>query len=153
GRRRSAVRRRRCAGWARSAVEAARTHGGQPLCAACRPASRCGLCKREGRLKVRARDGQPGLCEACYRRTLFGVCDACGLIGKLATTGARGGPRECTRCRTTATRRCSRCGRDRRIIATWPIGSVCASCYAWTRRHPALCPRCQRTQVLVGLDP
>ncbi len=122
------------------------------MCAACRPALHCGLCEREGRLKVRARDGQPGLCEACYRRTLFGVCDACELIGKLATTGAHGGPRLCTRCRTTATRRCSRCGRDRRIIATWPIGSVCASCYAWTRRHPALCPRCRRAQVLVGFD-
>jgi hypothetical protein len=141
-----------CAGCSQSAVEAARTDDGEPLCAACRPASRCGLCGREGRLKVRTCDGRPGMCEACYRRTLFGVCDACGLIGKLATTGAHGGPRECTRCRTTATRRCSRCGRDRRIIATWPIGSVCASCYAWTRRRPALCPRCQRTQVLVGLD-
>src|SRR6185369_10290542 len=45
-----------CAGCARSAVEAARTDDGEPLCAACRPASRCGLCKREGRLKVRARE-------------------------------------------------------------------------------------------------
>ncbi len=141
-----------CARCSRSAVEAARTDAGEPLCAACRPAPRCGLCGREGRLKVRARDGRPGLCEACYRRTLFGVCDACGLIGKLATTGTQGGPRLCTRCRPVATRRCSRCGRDRRIIATWPIGSVCASCYAWTRRHPAVCLRCQGTQVLVGLD-
>ena len=123
-----------------------------PVCPRCHNGS-LGCCDGCGEVRpIYTRLGQQGrsLCRDCARAGVFGRCSGCGAIGSVSRRRSRDRQPYCTECWSKGT--CSRCGRERKIGAIWPIGAVCATCYAYTRRHPARCPACAVTQPLIGLD-
>lgn len=50
------------------------------------------------------------------------------------------------------TRVCGRCDQDRRIIANWPDGPVCSTCYNQARWRRGICHRCETERPLPGRD-
>jgi hypothetical protein len=38
------------------------------------------------------------------------------------------------------------------ILTRWPIGDMCAACYAWVRKHPTSCTYCGAVRPLIGID-
>lgn len=134
------------------AVPAARTTDG-PVCQRCyhRPAQRCDACGRVRPLAVRRRDGQPALCSGCHRGTTA-VCSACGRTRPTKRCTARNGEPTCASCWPRPERACARCGKVKPVLTRWPIGDVCAACYAWVRKHPAVCAHCGMTRPLIGRD-
>jgi hypothetical protein len=169
----------------------------------------CGICGRERKIKRAAVDGDPDMCQACWKRDErswrvcgrcgelrptqgrdpadrnkiicqrcypharpTGTCDECGRTGRLARTGARGGPKLCGACAERArrpVRECGRCGRLKPIaVRRGADGTedLCFRCYSKTPRRicggcgevaaiqqrgrdggPDLCVRCYRPPI------
>ncbi|MGI5507411.1 hypothetical protein [Lentzea sp. CA-135723] len=121
-----------------------------PVCRLChqQPHRRCGLCGEVDLIVVRAADGNPDICQRCYRNE-----DECVVCGRVRD-GSRlhGGPFHCQSCRPRSQRACALCGTTARITANWPLGAVCTPCYDHHTHHPRPCPGCGTTRVLVGRD-
>jgi hypothetical protein len=100
-------------------------------------------------VKVRRHNDQPALCSGCYRGTTA-VCTACGRTRPTKRCTARNGERTCASCWPRPERACARCGKVKPVLTRWPIGDVCAACYAWVRKHPAACAHCGTTRPLIG---
>jgi hypothetical protein len=169
----------------------------------------CGVCGRARKIQRAAIDGDPDMCQACWKRDErswrvcgrcgerrpqhgrdpadrskvicqrcyrharpSGSCDECGRTGRLARTGARGGPQLCGACAERARRpprECGRCGTVKPIAARQGADGtedLCFACYAATPRRvcggcgqlaaihqrgrdgaPDLCVRCYRPPV------
>lgn len=123
-----------------------------PVCHGChrRPQRECGRCGQLAEWHARPRDGQPGFCHACYVPPTV-ACAICGNVRKAARSRRYGGAWACAGCRKR-TEPCHLCGKNRPIIARWPIGNVCGGCYQHTRRFVAPCPACGFTHPLIGLN-
>ncbi|WP_234788066.1 XRE family transcriptional regulator [Mycolicibacterium setense] len=121
-----------------------------PLCRACysTPARRCGLCGEINEIQARATDTTPDICRRCYRN--IGECVACGRTR--AGGKYRGGPFHCISCWPMRPRHCHYCGEYGTACATWPLGTICRSCYQRRLHNPTTCATCQRTAVMVGLN-
>lgn len=141
-----------CCRCRRRAVPAARTTDG-PVCQRCyqRPPQRCDACGRVRPLAVRRHDDQPALCSGCHRGTTA-VCTACGRTRPTKRCTVRRGQRTCASCWPRPERACARCGKVKPVLTRWPIGDVCAVCYAWIRKHPAECAHCGHVRPLIGRD-
>ena len=117
-----------------------------------RPLRQCGKCGRTAKIVRNARDGQPGLCDRCYRGPER-ECSRCGRIRPCVrvTTGEP----ICHSCYARDERprmACARCQRDMPVNAFWPIGPVCMGCYTAIVRTPAECARCHQCHPLIGRD-
>jgi hypothetical protein len=80
------------------------------------------------------------------------MCTACGRTRPTKRCTARNGEPTCASCWPRPQRVCARCGKDKPVLTRWPIGDVCAACYAWVRKHPAACAHCGTTRPLIGRD-
>lgn len=125
-----------------------------PVCDRCyKPAPRlCGICGEVRPIQARAVDGQPDICEGCYRGPL-GECVVCRRQRHGRHVRALDGAFHCYSCGPRPSRRCDDCGETKPVKATWPIGILCGTCYHLRSRNPAPCSRCGADQVLVGRTP
>jgi hypothetical protein len=127
---------------------AGRTSDGQPLCARCapRPRRRCGRCDRVRVIARRAHDGQPDICDACFRGP-EATCSVCARRRpcNFATTSAP----VCTGCASRPLRSCARCHTPQPVTAVWPEGPVCDRCYTTALRTRATCHSCGQQRRLV----
>jgi len=116
-----------------------------------RPRRPCGRCGQLKRIARNARDGQPDLCDGCYRGPEV-TCSACGRV-RPCNRNQHGRP-VCGTChqRNRAGEPCARCGRTKPITTRWPLGPVCQSCYTAVLRSPSACSRCGTAQPLIALD-
>ena len=117
-----------------------------------RPLRQCGKCGRTAKIKRNARDGQPDLCDRCYRGPQQ-ECSRCRRVRPCVrvTTGEP----ICHSCYARDERprmTCARCRRDKPVNAFWPVGPVCHSCYTAVVRTPAQCARCRQSHPLIGRD-
>ena len=73
----------------------------------------CGACGEIRRIAVRARDGQPDMCDRCAPRPTA-PCGVCGVVSRIvvSATADRAGIGSCCFRMPVAT--CSKCGRRRR---------------------------------------
>jgi hypothetical protein len=111
------------------------------------PRRPCGRCGHVRAIRVAARDGNPDICEGCYRGPVA-TCCVCGR--ERPCHGVGNGKPTCSSCRPTAMRPCADCGRVRRIQTTWPMGPVCSSCYSKILGMPVNCPLCGECRPLVA---
>jgi hypothetical protein len=137
-----------CSACRRLRVVTARTAAGGSLCFACapRPARVCGRCGREGPIARRARDGEPDICNRCYRLPMA----ACGICGQLRRCSfvAEGHPL-CSACGPRRSLTCAHCGEYRQPSAHWPEGPVCEPCYRSGLRRRGTCVDCGTDRRLV----
>jgi len=147
-------RARPCGRCGRTAAVAATGEDG-PICASCyaRDPDRheqCAGCGQRRKVNHRRSDGS-ALCGSCHRNPVLTCADCGGLSRRVRGDGTR--PR-CGCGRPGRVRTCAGCGLQRDVVARWPIGDVCRRCYRSARDHPASCPGCGATRVLVaaGVD-
>ncbi|MFC5107433.1 hypothetical protein [Kibdelosporangium philippinense] len=142
----------RCCRCGEDRVPATRTSDG-PVCERCyrTPDQRCDGCGRIRPLKTRRTDVLPALCSGCYRGR-SATCTTCGRVRPTKRCSARQGEATCASCWPRSRRVCARCQRVKAILTRWPIGDVCAACYAWVRKHPATCTGCGAIRPLIGTD-
>ncbi|MFB4420679.1 XRE family transcriptional regulator [Streptomyces sp. QL37] len=116
-----------------------------------RPRRLCGRCGQLKRIARNARDGQPDLCDCCYRGPEV-ACSGCGRT-RPCNRNQQGQP-VCGNCyrRTRSGEPCARCGRTKPVNTRWPIGPVCMSCYTAVLRSPAECSRCGTVEPLIARD-
>ncbi|MGW2544810.1 XRE family transcriptional regulator [Kitasatospora sp. NPDC001574] len=116
-----------------------------------RPRRPCGRCGQLKRIARNAHDGEPDLCDGCYRGPEV-TCSACGRI-RPCSSKLQGQP-VCGNCyrRNRQGETCARCGRTKPVNTRWPIGPVCMTCYNTVLRSPAECPRCGTVQPLNARD-
>lgn len=118
-----------------------------PVCRQCyeQPQRICGSCGQEAPWRQRPRGDRPGICHDCYTRPT-GVCARCGSTRQI-------GPRTGI-CTTCAARHapCDGCRRLRPVVASWPIGQYCGTCYQRIRADVRDCPGCCGVHPLIGLD-
>jgi hypothetical protein len=121
-----------------------------PVCQSCytAPVRLCGICSEVRTIKIRGVDGRPETCTRCYRNR--GECAVCGRVRH--GSKLRGGAFHCASCRPRSSRRCDDCGQVKPVMTTWPLGTVCRSCYHRRERDPRPCARCGTTAVLIGRD-
>lgn len=127
---------------------AGRDGQGRPVCARCadRPQRVCGKCGRTRRIARRARDGQPDICDSCFRGH-EALCSRCGR--RRPCSFASGANPICARCAPRATATCAHCGADRPPTARWPEGPVCDPCYIAALRRRGTCATCKTGRRLV----
>lgn len=127
---------------------AARDEARRPVCARCadRPQRRCGRCGRVRRIAVRGRDGEPEICDGCFRGA-EAVCVGCGRRRPCAYLGQN--RPTCQACRPRALAGCAHCGEHRAPAARWPEGPVCDPCYTAALRRRGRCTGCGLTRRLV----
>ncbi|MEE1759234.1 hypothetical protein [Streptomyces sp. SP18BB07] len=115
-----------------------------------RPRRPCGRCGQLKRIARNARDGQPDLCDGCYRGPEV-TCSICSRVRPCTSRDAQGQP-VCGNCyrRNRPGEPCARCGRTKPVNTRWPIGPVCMSCYNTVLRSPAECSRCGTAQPLIA---
>nr|UAX58523.1 XRE family transcriptional regulator [Streptomyces sp. A144] len=125
--------------------------GDAPICHSCYtlPLRLCGVCGKYQPMAKRAVDGQPGTCRSCYRSPL-GECSVCGRQRPVQRRKPPDGALYCDACRPRSTATCVDCGRTRPLKATWPVGTLCNTCYRRRTRTPASCSGCGTLRVLVG---
>lgn len=128
---------------------AARDGSGAPCCARCadRPRRRCGRCGRVRVIARRARDGQPDICDGCFRPPVA-LCSRCG--ERRPCNFAGGAAPLCLRCSPRRSRVCAHCGQPRPPAVNWPEGPVCDPCYTAALRRRGRCTRCGVTRRLVA---
>ena len=116
-----------------------------------RPRRPCGRCGQLKRIARNARDGQPDLCDGCYRGPEV-TCSACGRV-RPCNRNQQGHP-VCGTCyqRNRAGEPCARCGRTKPITTRWPLGPVCHGCYTAVLRSPSACSRCGTARPLIARD-
>ncbi len=116
-----------------------------------RPRRRCGRCGQLKRIARNARDGQPDLCDGCYRGPEM-TCSGCGRV-RPCNRNQDGQP-VCSSCyqRSRPGEPCARCGRTRPVATRWPLGPVCPGCYTIVLRSPSECARCGTVQPLIARD-
>ncbi len=132
----------------RVGVVVGRTVAGGALCFRCAPRPRrtCGRCGRTALIACRARDGEPDICNSCFRPPVA-VCGVCGK-DKPCRFVADGHPI----CQSCAPRRqlvCAHCGELHPASARWPEGPVCESCYRQGLRRRGNCVSCGEERRLV----
>ncbi len=131
-------------------VKLVRGHDEQhrPLCRRCAdwPQRGCGRCGRTRRIAVRGRDGQPDICDACYRLPVA-TCSRCAR--RRACVSAAGAEPICVACTPRRTAICAHCGQQRPPTARWPEGPVCDPCYQAALQRRGVCASCRRTRRLV----
>ncbi len=117
-----------------------------------RPRRLCGRCGQLKRIARNARDGQPDLCDGCYRSPEV-TCSICSRVRPCTSRDGQGQP-ICATCyqRHRTGEPCARCGRTKPSTTRWPIGPVCQVCYTAVLRSPAECPRCGIVQPLIARD-
>jgi hypothetical protein len=118
----------------------------------CRPLRQCGKCGRMAKIRRNARNGQPDLCDRCYRGPEQ-ACSRCGRVRPCVRVTSD--EPICHTCYARAERprvTCARCQRDRPANAFWPIGPVCMGCYTAIVRSPAECAGCRQSHPLIGRD-
>ncbi|SBV01735.1 hypothetical protein YUMDRAFT_06533 [Streptomyces sp. OspMP-M45] len=124
-----------------------------PVCRHCHdnPGRLCGKCGRVRQIHVRAANGEPDICSACYKGSL-GECTVCGRVRP--GHRHRGGAFHCNSCLPRPVRTCADCGRSRQSrLAGWPVGPLCSGCHSRRARNPIPCSRCSKTRVAVGRTP
>ncbi|MGY5061016.1 XRE family transcriptional regulator [Streptomyces sp. 900105755] len=127
-----------------------------PVCHLCynrhrRPRRPCGRCGQLKRIARNAHDGEPDLCDGCYR----GPDQTCSACGRVRPCGSRlQGQPVCGNCyrRNRQGEPCARCGRTKPVNTRWPIGPVCMTCYNTVLRSPSECSRCGTVQPLIARD-
>jgi hypothetical protein len=118
--------------------------GTRDLCFACynhEPRKVCGGCGQLAAIHVRGRDGQPDLCQRCYRPPVArcSVCDRDKPCYHLDTDAP-----VCWSCRPRRVAVCAVCGREQPVKARSPLGPLCNAC-EWRRlRAKGVCERCGR---------
>lgn len=131
----------RCGRLAAIAIRQA-ADGTSDLCFACyarEPRRVCGGCGQPAAIHVRGRDGEPDLCQRCYRPPTAS-CSVCGRQRPCyhANTDAP----ICWSCAPRRVATCVLCGRERPIRARSALGPLCDGCN-WRRlRAKARCERC-----------
>jgi hypothetical protein len=127
---------------------AGREIDGRAVCARCadRPRRECGICARVRRIARRARDGQPDICDSCFRMP-EATCTRCGRDRPCSF--AAGPSPICTACAPRRTAACAHCGAQRPPAANWPEGPVCDPCYTAALRRRGACAGCRATRRLV----
>jgi hypothetical protein len=115
-----------------------------------RPRRLCGRCGQLRRIARNARDGEPDLCDGCWRGPET-TCSSCGQVRSCRNVD---GQPVCGTCyqRNRAGELCTRCGRTKPVTTRWPIGPVCQSCYTAVLRSPSPCSRCGTVQPLIARD-
>jgi len=128
--------------------------GDGPVCRSCyerfrRPQRLCSRCGKVGRISISPADGSGEICANCNR----GPIKECAACGNIRACRQHGPDRAwtCGICRRAADV-CARCQRLRPVQVRWPIGPVCATCYAAVLDTPGACGQCQATAPLVGRD-
>jgi hypothetical protein len=77
-------------------------------------------------------------------------CGGCGELREVASRTQAGVSDLCRRCYRTPDMECGVCGLVRAVHTTWPLGSVCASCYRSVLRNPLACHQCGQVRALIG---
>ena len=129
-------------------IQRAATGSDPDMCQACwkRDQRSWRICGRCGELRpTQGRDPadhDKAICQRCYRHARpSGTCERCGCTGRLARTGACGGPKLCGACADRAgrgSRECGRCGKVKPVAArTGADGTpdLCFACYDGTPRR------------------
>ncbi|MGY0055068.1 XRE family transcriptional regulator [Streptomyces sp. LZ34] len=111
------------------------------VCSSCYHRRRRRACARCGLVRAMyARRPEGAICEPCHRRetSVKLPCPGCGRLALLEHRAADG-EKVCWTCAPTPTRRCTGCGRQRRVNAVTPQGPVCGSCYTSPPRTCGIC--------------
>lgn len=137
-----------CSGCGRVRVVVARDNDGGALCFACAPRPRrtCGRCGRVGLIARRSREGEPDICNACFRLPMA-LCRLCGRSRRCRFVAA--GQPICASCSPQHRPACAHCGESRRVAAHWPEGPVCEPCYRAALRRRGTCASCGQERRLV----
>lgn len=110
---------------------------------------RCGVCGRDRRIKRAAVDGDPDMCQSCWKadRRSWRVCGRCGELRR--TQGRDPEDREqviCERCyrRARPVGECDECGRTGRLARSGARGGpkLCGACAGRASRPVEPCGRC-----------
>lgn len=135
-----------CAGCAAPTV--GRAADGSPRCPGCydRPVRPCGRCGRPRVIVRLAIGGEPELCGLCWKGPVV-TCEGCGQ--RRACRGERTGMMLCASCQRGERQACAFCGQTRRVVAHWPDGPVCPSCYPHHRSTRGDCSTCGQRQRLL----
>ena len=138
-----------CAGCGRVRRVYSHNAEGAPMCWACakRPERTCGVCGRLGAIAKRARDGQPDICNDCYRRPIAS-CEHCGQRRRCHFVAA--GHPLCAACSPRALSRCAHCGAERPASVRWAEGPVCEACYRAALSRRGVCAACGEERRLVA---
>lgn len=110
----------------------------------------CGVCGRVQRIKRAAVDGDPDMCQACWKRDRrsWRVCGRCGELKPSQGRDRESGAPVCERCyrhaRPIGT--CENCGHTRQLDRTGAQGApkLCGACVERDRRPKRVCGRCGR---------
>lgn len=148
-----------CVNCGRQRPAHARTAAG-PVCSVCysklqehRP---CGRCGQLGLIVIRAKDGQPEICQRCrtfeYDRSRRAARPPRPPKPDRPRRPDRSPKEHLPRPRTPRLAMCRLCSREREVTVTWPIGPICNSCYPAAQDRPAPCGRCGDVAVLIAED-
>ena len=114
----------------------------------------CGVCRREQQIKRVALDGDPDMCQACWKRDprSWRVCGGCGALKPSAGRDRETGAPICERCYRHArpVDACEHCGRIGRLARTGARGGpkLCGACAERERRPKRVCGRCGRLAAI-----
>jgi hypothetical protein len=115
---------------------------------------RCGVCGRERKISRAAVDGDPDMCQACWKRDTrsWRVCGACGELRPGQGRDRQTGQPICQRCyrRARPTGLCDGCGRTGQLARTGARGgpALCGACCERQRRPKRVCGRCGRLAAI-----
>lgn len=110
----------------------------------------CGVCGRVQPIKRAAVDGDPDMCQACWKRDRrsWGVCGRCGELKPSQGRDRQTGAPICGRCYRHArpVDACENCGHTRQLARTGAKGApkLCGACAERDRRPKRVCGRCGR---------
>ena len=118
----------------------------------------CGVCGREQKIKRAAVDGDPDMCQACWKRDprSWRVCGRCGELKPRQGRDPENGQPICERCyrRARPVGICDECGRSAQLARTGARGStrLCGACAERQRRPQRVCGRCGRLAAIALLQ-
>ena len=137
-----------CSACGRCRVVIARDAHGRPLCFGCapRPVRLCGRCGRMAAIARRGRDGQPDICNSCFRPPVA-TCSCCAKP-KPCRFASSDRP-VCSACSSWTPQICAHCQRSRPAVAHWSEGPVCATCYRDGLLRRGSCHDCGQQRRLI----
>jgi len=117
----------------------------------------CGVCRRERKIKRAAVDGDPDMCQMCWKRDerSWRVCGRCGqLRPSQGRDPADPAKMICQRCyrRARPTGTCENCGRTARLERSGARGGprLCGACADRARRPRRECGRCGKVKPVAA---
>ena len=114
----------------------------------------CGVCGRVQRIKRAAVDGDPDMCQACWKRDRrsWRVCGRCGELKPSQGRDRESGAPICERCYRHArpVDACENCGHTRQLARTGAKGGpkLCGACAERDLRPKRVCGRCGRLAAI-----